>query len=120
MNKRTILFFLFFIVSITINAQTFKAYLKAGDKAIQKKDYYAAMVYLKNALEINPDSYEVMYRYAEVARQYHGYDQAEEYYKKVALSENKDEFPLVNFWLGEVKKSKGEYAEALTLSLIHI
>lgn len=114
MNKRTILFFLFFIVSITINAQTFKAYLKAGDKAIQKKDYYAAMVYLKNALEINPDSYEVMYRYAEVARQYHGYDQAEEYYKKVALSENKDEFPLVNFWLGEVKKSKGEYAEALT------
>ena len=97
MIKRNLLFFLLFVFSITINAQTFKAYLKAGDKAIQKKDYYAAMVYFKNALEINPESYEVMYRYAEVVRQYHGYDQAEEYYKKVALSESKNEFPLTNF-----------------------
>lgn len=113
MTQRTILLFAFFLFSISLSGQTFKAYIKAGDKAMQQKDYYAAMVYFKNALEINENSTEVMYKYAEVARRFHGYEAAEIFYLKVLTSEDKKEFPLTNYWLGKVKKSQGEYASAL-------
>ena len=45
---------------LTIHAQTFKAYVKAGDKAIQQKDYYAAMIYFQNALAIKNKSADVI------------------------------------------------------------
>ncbi|MEM6966194.1 MAG: hypothetical protein AAF573_15625 [Bacteroidota bacterium] len=113
MIKRFILLFFCTVISSHIFSQTYKAYVKAGDKAMQQNDYYAAMVYFKNALEIKADAAEVMYKYAEVARQFHSYDAAENYYSKVLTGDRKDEFPLTNFWLGKVKKSQGEYDAAI-------
>jgi tetratricopeptide (TPR) repeat protein len=107
-----ILFLLIFSFS-NIHAQTFKAYVKAGDKATQQKDYYAAMVYFKNALEIENESADVIYKFADAARLYHNYEIAEEYYNKISQNEDVDNFPLINFWLGKVKKSQGAYAEAI-------
>jgi tetratricopeptide (TPR) repeat protein len=105
---------LFFLFSFSnIHAQTFKAYVKAGDKATQQKDYYAAMVYFQNALEIKNESAELIYKFAEVARLYHNYELAEEYYQKILQNEAVTNFPLVNFWLGKVKKNQGAYAEAI-------
>ena len=107
------LFLFFFIITTTTFGQTFKAYVKAGDKAMEQNDYFAAMVYFKNALEIKENSAEVMYKYAEVARAFHGYEIAETYYEKVLKSDKGEEFPLTNFWLGNVKKSQGDYASAI-------
>ncbi|MDG1436141.1 MAG: hypothetical protein P8M17_10840 [Saprospiraceae bacterium] len=98
---------------LTIHAQTFKAYVKAGDKAIQQKDYYAAMIYFQNALAIKNKSADVIYKFADVARLYHNYSLAEEYYNKILQNDDIDNFPLTNFWLGKVKKSQGHYAEAI-------
>ena len=53
---------------------------------MEQKDYYAAMVYFKNALEIKENDAEVMYKYAEMARQFHAYDIAEIYYLKIIIS----------------------------------
>lgn len=112
--RRTILIFSFLIFTLsTVFSQTFKAYVKAGEKATAEKDFYSAMVYFKNALEIKENSTEVMYKYAEVARQFHSYEQAAKFYKKVLSSENKDEFPLSHFWLAKVQKSQGDYASAI-------
>lgn len=107
-----ILFFIIFSFS-NIHAQTFKAYVKAGEKATQQKDYYAAMVYFKNALEIKNESADVIYKFADVARLYHNYELAEENYKKILQHEDASNFPLINFWLGKVKKNQGAYAEAI-------
>ena len=114
MNIRTplILLFLFFY-SLNLSAQTFKAYQKAGNKAMEQNDYYAAMVYFANALEIKPESTEARYNYAEVARQFHGYEVAAAAYEKVLESEEANQFPLTHFWLGKVKKSQGDYAAAI-------
>jgi tetratricopeptide (TPR) repeat protein len=107
-----ILFFFIFSFS-NINAQTFKAYVKAGDKATNQQDYYAAMIYFKNALEIKNEDADVTYKFADAARLYHNFESAEEYYLKVLQNEDADNFPLINFWLGKVKKNQGAYAEAI-------
>jgi len=112
--RKIILIFSFLLFSLAnLFSQTFKAYVKAGDKAAEEKDYYSAMVYFKNALEIKENSTEVMYKYAEVARQFHGYELATTFYQKVLISEKKNEFPLTPYWLGQVQKSQGEYASAI-------
>ncbi len=113
MKHTILLFFFIFFCGTNIFSQTFKAYVKAGDKALEEKDFYSAMVYFKNALEIRENSTEVMYKYADVARQFHGYEQASIFYQKVLASEKKDEFPLTHFWLGKVQKSQGDYATAI-------
>ncbi len=105
--------FLFLFSFSNIHAQTFKAYVKAGDKSTQQKDYYAAMIYFKNALEIKNESADVIYKFADAARLYHNYELAEEYYLKILQHEDVDNFPLINFWLGVVKKNQGAYAEAI-------
>jgi len=112
MIKNLLILISFFSFS-NIHAQTFKAYVKAGDKATQQKDYYAAMIYFKDALEIKNESAEVIYKFADAARLYHNYEQAEEFYKKILQNEEVENFPLTNFWLGKVKKNQGDYAEAI-------
>lgn len=109
-----IFIFLFLLFSVSpLCAQTFKAYVKAGDKATEQKDYYAAMIYFKEALEIKDQSVEVFYKFADAARLYHNFELAEEFYTKVIQSEEAENFPLIYFWLGKVKKNQGAYAEAI-------
>lgn len=103
----------FLFLSTSSFSQTFKAYVKAGDKAMQQKDFYAAMVYYKDALELKENATEILYKYAEVARQFHSFDLAETFYLKVLASENKEEFPLTNYWLGTVEKNQGDYSSAI-------
>ena len=63
-------------------AQSAKAFEKAGDKAFAQKDYGAALEYFRNALEINNKKISLSYKYAEVARLFHAYDFAVEYYSE--------------------------------------
>lgn len=107
------LFFLF--ASLSINAQTLRAYEKAADKAFANKDYYTALVHLAAGLEIDTGNVNLQYKYAEIARQFNAYELAESYYQKVALHEEAEKYPMTDFWLAMVKKSQGEYAEALRL-----
>ncbi|MEL6865054.1 MAG: hypothetical protein AAFP19_11570 [Bacteroidota bacterium] len=100
------------IMVFPMQAQTFKAYMKAADKSYKSKDYYSALEYYRRAEEMKPGRLDLAYRVAEVARAYFAYDIAETNYKKVLYSPQKAEFPLVGFWLAQVKKSKGEYVEA--------
>jgi tetratricopeptide (TPR) repeat protein len=90
-------------------SQSAKAFEKAGDKAFSQRDYGAALEYYRNAMEINTKKISLSYKYAEVARNFHAYDFAVNYYSKVLESENASDFPLTNYWLGLVKKSMGEY-----------
>lgn len=103
----TILFSLIFCISIF--GQTAKAFEKAGDKAFKNKDYGAALEYYRNALEINDKKISYVYKYAEVARLFYSYDFAIEYYKKVQESKEAKQFPLTDYWMGQVYLSMGKY-----------
>ncbi len=94
-------------------AQSAKAYEKAGDKAFAAKDYYAAFVHFRDAMELNKKDVGLWFKYAEVARQFNAYEEAEEYYTKVWTSKEKQAYPMAAFWLGQVKKSVGKYDEAI-------
>jgi tetratricopeptide (TPR) repeat protein len=111
--KYPVLLVLMMLVGNTISfSQSAKAFEKAGDKAFSKRDYGAALEYYRNAMEINTTKISLSYKYAEVARNFHAYDFAVDYYSKVLENESASDFPLTNYWLGQVKKSMGEYDEA--------
>ena len=57
-----------------VEGQTFKALLKAGDKAFKVADYHAAMTYYATALQKKPKNQQANYRYAETARSINAYE----------------------------------------------
>ncbi|MCB0555875.1 MAG: hypothetical protein KDD02_20180 [Phaeodactylibacter sp.] len=106
-------FLLFFCLTVLpLGAQSFKAYVKAGEDALQRKDYNAALQYFGNALEFKPDDPDVAYQYAEVARRFYAFEIAETYYQKVLESPKREQYPLAAFWLATVYKSLGQYDKA--------
>lgn len=92
--------------------QSFKAYVKAAEEALEKKDYNAALQHYAAALEFQPNNPGIQYQYAEIARRFYAYELAEEYYGKVVESKDAGRFPLAAYRLGGVKKSLGKYDEA--------
>ena len=94
--------------------QTLKAWERAGDDAVQNKDYGAAIEYYGTVLKKEQDDLDVWWKYADCARMFNAYTEAEKGYNKVATStKSKKKFPLVDYRLGEVKKSQGDYQTAI-------
>jgi tetratricopeptide (TPR) repeat protein len=93
-------------------AQSAKAFAKAGDKAWAGGDYQAAFLHFQNAMSLQPDEVAYWFKYAEAARQFNAWEEADKYFEKVCQHEEARAFPLAHFWLGSVKKSLGQYQEA--------
>lgn len=93
-------------------AQTVRALEKAGDKAMAEKDYYRAFTHFRDAMAQAPDDVSLWFKYAEVARQFNAFEEAEKYYAKVWQGKQSAAFPMAGFWLGQVKKCLGKYQEA--------
>lgn len=110
--SRILLLVLVWVIASPLGAQSFKAYVRAGEEAVQRKDYNAALQYFANALEFQPDNPDVAYQYAEVARRFYAYEIAETYYLKVLDNPKRDFFPQAAFWLAQVYKSMGQYDKA--------
>ncbi|MCW5921816.1 MAG: PD40 domain-containing protein [Saprospiraceae bacterium] len=106
--------FCLFLSFPTIFGQSLRSYERAGDDAVKKKDYGAAVQHYATVLKRDQDNISVLWKYAESARLYFAYAEADKSYQKIAVSKrpNKD-FPLLNFRLGEVKKSQGKYDAAI-------
>lgn len=103
----------FILLSLTTaQAQSLRAYERAGREAMELKNYYSAMKHFAVVLEVTPRRIDVWYEYGEAARLFHSYSIAEGAYQKVAESSEKEDFPMVDFWLGIVRQRMGKYAEA--------
>jgi tetratricopeptide (TPR) repeat protein len=116
--KYKIFFLLFIFKILTVNdlaAQTLVAFEEAGDAALSRKDYNAALQYFAQALEKDPKQVAILWKYAETARQYNSYTIAEKYYQKVASSAESKKYPLTTYWIALMKKSTGDYAGAKML-----
>lgn len=95
----------------TVQAQTQKAYQEAAETAFVQRNYHAALEYFGILLEIEPDNYNYLYKYAESARGYNAYELADTIYRKVRL--NADTLhPLATFWEAKMKQRMGQYVAA--------
>ncbi len=107
-----LLFLLLFLMGTgSIEAQSLGAYLKAGDTAMEQKEYYNAMHYYDIVLQSQKTA-DVYYKYAQAARLSYAYLAAEEAYKKVVSSKEKRQYPLLEFYYGLTLKHNGKYMEA--------
>ncbi|MCB0546418.1 MAG: PD40 domain-containing protein [Phaeodactylibacter sp.] len=95
-----------------VQGQSFKAYVKAAEEALEKKDYNAALQHYAAALEFQPGNVDIQFQYAEIARRFYAFELAEQYFSKVVESKEGSRFPIANYRLGQVKKSQGKYDEA--------
>ncbi len=93
-----------------VNAQTLRAFKKAGAKAMVEKDFYSAMEYYRQASEKAPKSIELQFLTAEAARNFQAYDIAKGLYAKVV--ESGEAFPEARFYLATIKKGAGDYEAA--------
>lgn len=96
-------------------AQTPRAFENAADNAMEAKDYYAAMQYFGKVLEMEPTRFDVSYRYADAARQFGAYGQAELLLQQTLDADKNGKFPDAPFRLANIKKYLGKYDEAIRL-----
>ena len=111
-------FFLIFTIwcytSSIASLQPLKAWERAGDAAFQQKDYGAAIQYYNTFLQREEDDLGVWWKYADCARLFNAYSEAEKGYNKIANSEKSQKrYPLLDYRLGEIKKSQGDYNDAI-------
>ena len=100
----------------TLGAQTFNAFLKAGDEEFAIGNYYAALQRYQEAIDIEEDRADVRYKAAEAARQFQAYQQASRLYQGVrADSLQRAAYPLATYWQGRMQHRLGNYDQARML-----
>ena len=100
-------------LSTSLQAQTLKAFEKAGDKAFGAKDYYTAYTHYFNASQKAPGEIRLWYKQAEAARNFNAYELATGLIEKVVAADTAEQFPLAWFHLGQLRKVAGRYDEAI-------
>jgi len=93
-------------------AQTKQAYLNAGSKAMEEGDYYTASIHFTKALAFDEQDASTIFKLAESHRLFNDYREAAAGYTRYLSIEQKNKNKLALFYLGEMKKNLGEYAEA--------
>ncbi len=112
--KKIFLFIVFNLFLIGVNsAQTKAAFIRAGEEAMTKHDYFSAMNYFEEALAFPGSETEIRYQYGEAARQFFAYDLAIQQYQLVLNDKKADQFPLTKFWLSTAYQSLGQYEKAI-------
>jgi len=115
MKRIVFLMFISFCFCHETSAQTFSAYVNAGEKSMQQGDYYSATHYFQKALEFENDDANVRWKMAEASRLFNDYYPASYWYNQVVLNDKSNHFPLALYWLAMMNKMLGEYESAKNL-----
>lgn len=99
----------------TISAQTYRQYIKAADEAVNGRNYFAAMKYYQEAMAIDGEKLDVLYKYAEAARLFQSYTYADTAYTKILALDSSQMYPLASYWLATVKKKQGKFEDSQKL-----
>ncbi len=89
--------------------QSQKAFINAADKAYIAKDYYSALSYYSTALEFDSTRTDLKYLVAESARGFSAYTTAIAKYNEVLESDQASDYPLINYYLGDLYHKVGQY-----------
>lgn len=95
------------------SAQSFQQMMEFADEKMMEGDYYYAIKYYERAMDLDSNSVEVLWRFAEAQRRYKDYEKAEYYYARVYAKENALIYPKSVFWLATMEQYNGKYAESL-------
>ncbi|MFK7946318.1 MAG: hypothetical protein AB8G11_01920 [Saprospiraceae bacterium] len=98
--------------SLFSNAQTYKAFVKAGDNALAQNEVYDAYNHFKMAMKIDSSDAKLWEKLAKAAYGYNMFEVADYYYSKIE-EEGKDAdlFDFENGWLA-TKMALGDYEAA--------
>jgi hypothetical protein len=97
-----------------IFSQYFKEeYIKFAREQKQKGDYIAAIIYFEKALEIDSQTVEILWDYAESLRLYKDYRKAERVYANVYKKEASSIYIRSILYLGLMQKMNGKYSDAI-------
>lgn len=88
-------------------------YLKFAKEQYQKGDYIYALQYYEKAMDLDSNTIQILWEYAETLRAYKDYRKAELYYKKVYAREDTKIFPSSLLQLGLMQKQNGKYDDAI-------
>ncbi len=94
-------------------AQSFTQMMEFADEKIVEGDYYYAIKYYERAMDIDSNSVEVLWKFAEAQRKYKDYKKAEYYYARVYAKENGLIYPRSIFWLATMEQYNGKYQSSL-------
>lgn len=104
----------FILFSFAASSQDYlRKYLDFAQEQYEKGDYYYAATYYQKAMEIDSNSVEILWKYAETMRAYKDYRKAEYYYAKVYDREESRIYPASLLYLGLMQKQNGKYEAAL-------
>jgi tetratricopeptide (TPR) repeat protein len=103
---------LLFFVATVAQGQSLKSWLSHADSAYAKKDFYTAFKFYEVAIKYDSTRTDVLYKYAESARQFNAYTFAVNGYQLVLQRPEKQQYPESRFWLAEVQNRLGEYESA--------
>jgi outer membrane protein OmpA-like peptidoglycan-associated protein len=113
-QKYWIILCLMILTALPGIAQSLRSYEKAGDQAFAIKDYATAFQHYKTVVDKDADNYTVWWKYAETARHFSAYQEADRAYSKVALSKKvRKNYPLLQYNIGKIKQTQGEYTAAV-------
>jgi hypothetical protein len=100
--------------SVNLWAQTYSQLVEYGDKKVHQRDYYYALDFYRQAMDIDSVSVEINWKYAEALRLYKDYKKAEYYYAKVFRKEDAKIYSRSVFWLAQMQYQNGKYNDALS------
>ena len=94
-------------------AQTYAQLVDFADQKVVEKDYYYALTYYKKAMDLDSNSVEIIWKYAEALRLYKDYPNAEIYYAKVFKKEDAKIYARSIYWLASMQYLNGKYTVSL-------
>lgn len=113
MSRLYIIICAVFISSFSFGQQELKKYLDFAKKKYQEGDYVYSLTYYDKAMELDSNSINTLWEYAEVLRAYKDYPKAAFYYGKVYSRESGEVYPASLLNYGLMLKQSGKYDEAL-------
>ena len=97
---------------LAADGQTVKQYQEEADLAWAEGDYYAAEFYYDEALKLDGRRVDLRLRMAHCLRLTNNYQSALDQYSKIIKQDRYGRLPIAGFWLAEMQKMAGQYADA--------
>jgi len=92
--------------------QSLRKWVKAADEAFQDKDYYSALKYYQVVIEFDSTKAYPWYQSAYSARAINAFSLAEQGFQQVIELQKEEDYPLLRFYLGDVRHHLGKFEEA--------
>ena len=113
MSRLYLVILFVFIALPSMSQNMLSKYLDFAQEQYEKGDYFYAIQYYEKAMELDSNSVDIIWKYAETQRAYKNYRKAEYYYAIVYEKESAQIYPASLLNWGLMQKQNGKYDAAL-------